>query len=472
LLNPPACGSYDIVTRLSPWSAADPANPTPAETRTSTSTFQVTSGPGGGPCPADPPALEPHLKAGVSSPVAGARTPFLLDLSREDGSQRFSGVDLTMPPGLTGYLKDVPYCPDAVLGAIPTAEGSGAGELGSPSCPASSLVGHVSVGAGGGSAPFYANTGRAYLAGPYKGAPLSLAIVTPAIAGPFDLGTVTVRSALYVDPSTAQITVRSDPLPTVLHGIPIDVRDIRVSIDRPNFTVAPTNCDAMSVKALVSGERGASAPVSNRFQVGDCGSLAFAPKLSTRLFGGTKRGDNPRFRSLLTARGGEEANIGRVVVALPHSEFLDQSHIVTICTRVQFAQEACPARSIYGHAKAWSPLLGYPLEGAVYLRSSSNPLPDLVVALRGPAWQPLKLDLVGRIDSVHGGIRTTFNVVPDAPVSKFLLEMQGGRRGLLVNSRDLCGNPSRSVVRMQGQNGKDHDTRPLLANKCHKRKSR
>lgn len=457
LLNPPKCGSYEIKTELTPWSA-------PGEVFTRSSSFQVTSGPGGGPCPTG--AVDPKLSAGVSNPVAAATSPFVMRLSREDGTRRFSALNLTMPPGLTAYLRSLPYCPDSALAGISGAEGTGAAELASPACPTASQIGSVSVGAGGGSNPFYVNTGKAYLAGPYKGAPLSIAIVTPAVAGPFDLGSVVVRSGAYVNPETAQITVKSDPLPTILHGIPLDVRDIRVSIDRPSFILAPSNCEAMAVDAQVQGEGGGSASVSNRFQVGECAALGFQPGLKLQLKGGTKRGQNPALTATVTYPKGDYANIKRVSVALPHSEFLDQSHIRTVCTRVQFAANACPPGSIYGQAEATSPLLGYPLTGPVYLRSSSHKLPDLVVALKGPAYQPIAIVLDGRIDSVKGGIRNSFETVPDAPVSRFVLKMKGGKKGLLVNSRDICKSPARATVKMDGQNGKIHDFRPVLKSSC------
>jgi hypothetical protein len=456
LLNPPKCGEYSIKTELTPYSA-------PNEVLTRNSTFEVTSGPRGSACPA--PDLKPKLSAGLQNPVAGSISPFVMDLSREDGTQRFKGLDLTLPPGLTAYLKGIPSCPDSALAAVSEAEGTGQSQIDSPSCPSASSIGSVSVGAGGGSNPFYVNTGKAYLAGPYKGAPLSIAIVTPAVAGPFDLGSVVVRAGAYVNPETAQITVKSDPIPTILHGIPLDLRDIRVSIDRPAFTLAPTNCEEMTVSADVSGEGGGRATASNRFQVGECAALGFKPHLRLSLKGGTRRGDHPALTATLTQPKGQ-ANIGAVSVSLPHSEFLAQEHIKTVCTRVQFAADACPKGSIYGYAEAQTPLLGYKLSGPVYLRSSSHSLPDLVVALRGPSSQPIEVDLDGRVDSHNGGIRNSFEVVPDAPVSSFTLKMQGAKKGLLVNSRDICKSVNRATVRMEGQNGKGYDARPVLRAGC------
>jgi hypothetical protein len=466
LINPPKCGTYAIHSEFSPWSAVNPANPTPAEIVSQDSSYQVTSGPNGSPCPSG--ALAPKMNAGLSNPQAGAKSPFDFTLTREDGSQRFTALNVTTPKGLTAYLKGIPYCPDATLAGISGEEETGRPEQANPSCPAASQVGTVLSGAGAGPFPFQA-PGKVYLAGSYKGAPVSLAVVAPAVAGPFDLGNVVIRNALYVDPETAQVTTKSDPIPTILHGILLDIRQIRLSLDRPDFTAAPTNCEAATIDATVAGEQGASASLSNRFQVGNCEALGFKPNLNLRLFGGTRRSSHPRLVAKLTARPGD-ANIARASVALPHSEFLDQAHIRTVCTRVQFAAKACPTGAIYGHAEAITPLLDSPVSGPVYLRSSNNPLPDLVAALRGPDSQPIEVNLVGRIDSVNGGIRSTFDAVPDQPVSSFVLRMQGGKKGLLVNSRNLCGSVNKVNANFTAQNGRTSSLRPKLQNSCKKTK--
>jgi hypothetical protein len=464
LINPPTCGTYAIHSEMSPWSAASPANPTAAEIVSSDSLYQVTSGPNGAPCP--PHKLDPSLKAGLRSNTAGAKSPFTLRLSREDGSQRFTALRLAMPEGFTAYLKGVPYCPEHVLAGISTAELTGAAELASPACPKASEVGTVRAGAGAGPYPFYA-PGRVFLAGPYKGAPISFAVVTPAVAGPFDFGNVVVRNAVYVNPTTSEVSVISDSIPTIVHGVLLDLRDLRVEIDRPGFTAGPTDCEPKSILAAIGGETEVVSR-SNAFQVGECAALDFAPKLSLRLFGGTKRGAHPKLRAILTQPEGQ-ANIASVSVALPHSEFLEQAHIRTICTRVQFAAEACPKGAVYGHVKAITPLLDEPLTGPVYLRSSNNPLPDLVMALKGPDYQPIEVNLVGRIDSINGGIRTTFETVPDQPVSKVVLTMRGGEKGLLVNSRELCKSVNKATARYGGQNGKASESRPVLKSACEAR---
>ncbi|HEV7615701.1 MAG TPA: hypothetical protein VGO36_05675 [Solirubrobacterales bacterium] len=456
-----ACGTQTVTTAMVPWSSPEGATMHPTDSSV------IEKGAGGSPCVGSE-AQAPKsvsFEAGTLDPTAGSYSPFTLKLARRDGSQQLTGIDTTLPKGLLARLAGVPYCSDAGLAAA-TAK-SGKAEQASSSCQAASQVGTVSVGAGAGPTPFYAG-GKAYLAGPYKGAPLSLAVVTPAVAGPFDLGTVVVRNALYVNSETAQVHAVSDPLPSILQGIPLDLRSVVVSLERPRFTRNPTNCNPFAVDGSVAMLSGQSASVSSHFQVGDCKLLAFKPQLALSLKGGTKRGDYPALRAVLTAKDGE-SGITRTAVALPHSEFLAQNHIKTICTRVQFSAgpgngAECPSGSIYGKATATTPLLDQPLSGPVYLRSSPNLLPDLVVALHGQ----IDVALVGRIDSVKGGIRTTFESIPDAPVTKFVLDMQGGRKGLLQNSRSLCSSVNRATVEIDGQNGKPNDLSPQLKAQCRK----
>lgn len=454
LMTPQTCGRHTTDTVLTPWSGNADAHPSDSA--------EIDSGPNGSACVFDP-AKAPHqpsFSAGAVTPLAGSYSPFVLHLSRADGSQRLQKVGATLPPGQLAKLAGVPYCPQGSLDAA--GRNSGRAEQAAPSCPAASRVGGVAVAAGAGPQPYHV-AGTVYLAGPYRGAPLSLAIVTPAVAGPFDLGTVVVRTALDIDPVTARANAVSDPIPMILEGVPLDVRSISLNLDRPQFTLNPTSCDPMAVEAAATSVFGQVAPLTGRFQLGGCRALGFAPKLATRLFGPTKRGGYPRLRAVLTAKPGQ-ANIARTAVTLPRSEFLAQEHIRTVCTRVQFAADQCPKGSVYGFAKAWTTLLDQPLTGPVYLRSNGGEreLPDLVAALRGPASQPIEIDVVGFVDSVGGGIRTRFESVPDAPVSKFVLTMKGGAKGLLVNSRNICRSKSRVTVRMSAHNGKQRRSRPLL----------
>jgi uncharacterized repeat protein (TIGR01451 family) len=448
---------FETTSELTPWSAPESGPPaTPSDS------YDFTQGPGGGNCPKTVAAQpnNPSFEAGTASPLAGAYSPFSLHLHREDGSQNFAALNVNLPPGLIGKLAGVGECSGSALATA--ASKSGAAEQASPSCPAQSKLGSVNVAAGAGPSPFNA-PGSAYLSGPYKGAPLSVAIITPAVAGPFDLGTVVVRNALHINPETAQVSVTSDPIPTQLQGIQLDVRSIDVKLDRNQFTLNPTNCERFAVSGQEVSSLGNTASLSNPFQVGECRKLGFAPKLALKLSGKTKRTGHPALRAALTYPKGAYANIAKAQVTLPHSEFLDQAHIGTVCTRVQFAANACPTASIYGHARAITPLLDNPIEGPVYLRSSSHKLPDLVAALNGQ----IDVDLAGKVDTGKGGgIRNTFEVVPDAPVSKFTLSLKGGNKGLLVNSENICRKPQHAIADFTGQNGKVSDTTPVISNDC------
>jgi hypothetical protein len=463
LSSPPVCGPSQTTTQLVPWSGNPPATPSDG--------FTLTSAPGGGDCArtlSERP-FDPGFGAAGASPGAGAFTPFHVDIARSDGNQELKGVEVHLPPGLTAKLAGVRYCPEAAIAAA--AANGGVAEKAQPSCPDSSLVGSVAIATGTGSEPLHIE-GKAFLSGPFNGAPLSLTVVTPATAGPFDLGSVVVRVALFVDPRTAQVRAVSDPIPHVFGGVLLGVRSIAVKIDRRQFSLNPTNCAPMAVGGALRGGGGdpndpaafTAKPVSSPFQVSGCENLGFEPKLHMRLFGGMRRARNPKLRAVLIAREGD-ANIGRAAVTLPRTLFLDQASLAKVCTRPQYAAGACPKESIYGFARAITPLLDAPLQGPVYLRSSDNLLPDLVASLRGQ----VDVELAGRIDTAKGRIRNTFDVVPDVPVSKFILTMRGGRNGLLVNSRHQCKKRTRVIARFKGQNGKKANQRPKLRTACKNR---
>jgi hypothetical protein len=465
LRTPPVCATQATTADLVPW-----ASPAVLDAHESDS-FATTAVPGGGPCPASVAAApnNPSFVAGTLAPAAGAFSPLTMKLSREDATQPLAGFEATLPPGLSARLVGISSCSDAEIAQAMARShpNEGALEQAAPSCPAGSEIGSLDVAAGAGPTPLH-TSGHIYLAGPYKGAPLSVVTITPAIAGPFDLGVVAVRAALYIDPTTAQGRAVSDPLPTILDGIPLDVRSVTVKLDRSHFTLNPTSCDPKSVLAGATSVFGQVASLSTRFQVGGCKALPYKPKLTTRLFGPIHRGGHPRFRAVFIAKPGE-ANTKRIVLALPSSEFIDQAHFRTICTRVQFAANQCPPGSIYGHVKATTPLLGYPLEGPVYLRSSNHELPDAVAALKGPPSQPIEVDGVARIDSVNGGLRATVETVPDAPLTKIVLTQQGGKKGLFQNSTNICKGTHRATVKLDGQNGKAYDTMPLMKAQCPKK---
>jgi hypothetical protein len=467
LVMPEQCGTYEMVTKFTPWSAEDPDNPTAAEVVTETSSFTIDQG-----CPSGPRGFSPDFVAGTASNSAGSYSPFNIRLTRTDSEQEFSRFSVKLPRGVIGKLAGIPFCPDAAIDAARARTGANGGseEIDNPSCPSASQIGRTLAGAGVGPDLTYV-PGQVYLAGPYKGAKLSIVAITPAKVGPFDLGTIVIRQALRIDPTTAEVTSdgsTSDPIPHILAGIVVHARDIRVFIDRDNFVLNPTSCERMTAAATVVSGAGATANATSPFQAADCASLGFKPKLSIQLIGGTTRTATPRLKAVLKARKGD-ANIGRAQVTLPPSEFLEQNHIRTVCTRVQFNAGAgngaeCPKASIYGKAKAISPLLDEPLSGPVFLRSSNHELPDMVAALHS---KKVDIDLVGRIDSTkQGGIRSTFEGVPDAPVSKFILQMQGGKKGLIVNSEDICKAKHRAKAAFKGQNGKLREFNPVVKTKC------
>jgi hypothetical protein len=470
LVSPPTCGKQTIGVEVA--SYAQPQNPVDAS-----NTYEVTEGPNGTPCPPDSAnrPFHPTFSGGTLNPVAGAYSPFLFRVTRADDEQELSQVTTILPPGLVAKIAGIPFCPDQAIASISTAEGAGAQELAHPACPAASQIGTVSAGLGAGPGPNYF-PGKVYLAGPYKGAPLSLVVVAPGIAGPFDLGNVVVRAAAYVDPNSIQVTAVSDPLPTILHGVILRARDIRLRVDRPQTMINPTNCSPMSVDGQITGVGGSLLSpaddslfkASSPFQVGSCGDLSFKPKLDLRLFGGTHRGSHPKLKATVNFPAGG-ANTAAASVVLPHSEFLDQGHIGTVCTRPQFQAEACPQASIYGTVSAKTPLLNEELHGNIYLRSSSHQLPDLVVAFRGGR---INANLVGRVDSINGGIRNTFEFVPDVPVTSASFNFSGGSKGLLVNSRDICKAPARATAKFTGQNGDQLTLHPALKSACAKAKKK
>jgi hypothetical protein len=465
LVTPASCGTYTTEALFTPW--ANPSDPL-----TTTASFEIKGGIGGAPCPpGGVPPFKPGFEAGATNNNAGSFSPFTMRLLRSDGEQDMTKFSAQLPPGQVGSLVGVEKCADAAV-AIARSK-TGRQELASPSCPQSSLIGHTLAGAGVGEALTYVG-GQLYLAGPYKGDPLSVISITPAVAGPFDAGTVAIRLALTLNPKTAEVEVdgaNSDPIPHILKGIVLKVRDLRVFVDRPNFTLNPTSCEESSTRATLFGSYidifspadDVPAELSARYQAANCANLGFKPKLNFKLKGGTTRGGHPSLLATYKPRKGD-ANLEGLVVRLPRSAFLDQAHIRTICTRVQFAADNCPKAAQYGYIKAFTPLLEEPLQGPVWLRSSDHNLPDLVFDLHGL----VDVEVSTRIDSKNGGIRASIESAPDAPLSKVILQMQGAKKGLIINSRNLCGKASKANVEFGGHNGKASKANPVMGADCGK----
>ncbi len=450
LSTPAACGTYQTAYRFDPWSGgAASQGLTP---------MQVSSG-----CGKE--GFSPGLVAGTSNPAAGSFSPLSFTLTRADGESEPQSIAIHLPQGLLAKLAGVALCPEA--------------EAASGACPQGSAIGSVAVAAGYGSSPLWVpQPGKAptavYLAGPYKGAPYSAVAVVPAQAGPFDLGTVVTRAGLYVDPETALATVRTDPLPQILEGVPVSYRAIHVSVDRPQFTLNPTSCETKSISATVTATDGRSADPKVGFQATDCAKLPYKPHLKLLFRGQTKRTGNPAVSAVLTQKP-HQANTRAAITLLPAGEFIDNAHIGTPCTRVQFNEDRCPKKSILGHAIAYSPLLGKPLSGPIYFRSNggARELPDIVVDLDGA----LHIVQVGYIDSVKTGpessrVRVRFLHIPDAPLARVKLSFFGGKRGLIENSVDLCRRRHRARLTLKGQNGRVQSAGPAIRTRCAKHRRR
>ncbi len=472
LVNPATCGVKTTTARITSWAG---------HTATSKSSYVIDRAADGGPC--KPQGFDPTLDARLGSSKAGSPTAFSLTVARPSGDQELSTLSTTLPEGLLAKLAGVPVCDAAAADA--------------GTCATGSQVGRLAVAAGEGSNPLWVpQPGRpeptVSLAGPYGTAPYSLSIVVPAQAGPFDLGRVVVRVPLEVDRATTQVTARVaetrvydrfgrlsqrllGTMPTVLEGVVLSQRELRVIVDRPGFMRAPTSCAPKQVSALVGSSGGQVRELGDQIQATGCGALAFGPRLSMSLSGQMKRSGNPALRAVMTQPAGG-ANIDQVQVILPKTAFIDNAHINNPCTRAQYAAEACPAKSVLGTVEARTPLLDEPLRGKVYFRANGGEreLPDIVAALRGQ----IAVDLVGYIDSVQNKkqgtsrVRTTFAMVPDAPVARFEMNLKGGKVGLIENSANLCKvKANKATVLMDGQNGRVHDTAPLLGTSCGKKKA-
>jgi hypothetical protein len=429
---PNRCGLYTTHADFTGWNG---------RTVSTDSSFTLNQNARGKPCP---PQFSPGFSAGTASSSAGSTSSFALRLTRDDEDQALSGLSVTLPRGLTGKIAKADLCSDGQARAV--------------SCPAGSKIGDVAVGAGAGSNPFFITNGRAYLTGPYKGAPFGVAIVVPAVAGPFDLGNVSVRSALFVDEKTAQVRIVSDAFPTILQGIPLDVRDVRVNVNKRDFFLNPTSCAVKTIAGTLISVQGAKANVSDRFQAADCASLGFKPRMSMRVGGRghTRRGQTSGFTTKLTMPRRGQANLRFVRVTLPKTINARLNTINDACTRAEFESNVSKcSHAKAGTAVASTPLLRAPLRGSVFFVKNGHPIPDLFVALRGQ----VDFDLVGRI-TIPGGKRlaTTFDAAPDVPIRSFTLKLLGGSRTASIGAAaNLCSARSRRAkaeVDYIGQNGK------------------
>jgi hypothetical protein len=402
---------------------------------------------------------------------------------RGDGEQEITRFSSVLPSGLTANLTGVPFCPEADIQLA--REKTGAQEEANPSCPVASQVGHTLVGAGVGSVLSYA-PGKIYLAGPYNGAPFSIAAITSAKVGPFDLGTVVVRQALKIDPNTAIVTVdasASDPIPHIIKGIVVHVRDIRVYIDRPSFTLNPTNGGRMTFSATVDGSGGdlsnpaeqVPVTVEDPFQAAECQALKFKPAFRVSTSGKTSRANGASLTVRLSypkAAQGTQANIRSVKVDLPKQLPSRLTTLQKACPDRTFSANpaACPTASRVGQATAVTPILAIPMAGPAYFVSNGGAkFPELVIVLQGYG---VTIDLHSETFISNAGITSsTFRTVPDQPVSTFQLTLPQGRYSALAANRNLCNAKLAMPTAFTAQNGLViHQSTPITVTSCPKHK--
>ena len=462
------CGTYKTTSSIEPWSSskAEPALAQPF------SEFAVAGGPGGQPC-SSLGGFAPGFVAGTQNNASSSFSPFVMNLTRKDGERTLSTVGLKLPPGISGLVSAVTLCPEAQANA--------------GDCPAVSRIGHVRVSAGVGNEPIVLpEAGKpedpVYLTGPYKGAPFGLSVVVPAEAGPFNLDEgghpIVVRAKVEVDPRTAQVTVVSDPMPTRLQGIPLDVRNIEVTVDKPGFIFNPTNCAAMSVNGTIGSAEGASVPVSSRFQAANCANLPFKPTFTVSTQGKTSKANGASLTVKLASKGGPqagggEANIRAVKVDLPKQLPSRLTTLQKACTEAQFNANpaGCPAASNVGTATAVTPIFSHPLTGPAYFVShGGQAFPNLEIVLQG---EGVTLILDGNTDIKKGITSSTFRTVPDAPVSSFELKLPAGPYSILgtnlpASARySLCGQKLAMPTAITGQNGAViHESTPIAVEGC------
>ncbi len=440
LVTPMSCGVYAASSALTPYSTGVTVN--------GQEPFAIN-----GNCT---PQFNPSFQAGTTATKAGAFSSFTTTVSRSDQDQDLGGISVTMPPGLLGMLSKVPLC--------------GEQQAAQHNCPAASQIGHVIVGAGAGADPvFLPEAGRpedpVYLTGPYNGAPFGLLIVDHAEAGPFNLGTEYVRAAISVNPQTAQVIIKSDPLPQILKGVPLALRTINVTVDRPGFIFDPTNCTPLTIGGSIKSTQGTLASLSSAYQAHSCSTLPFKPKFTVATQAKTSKSNGASLDVKITAKGGPEpgqgeANTAKVDVELPHYLSARLTTLQKACLAAQFEANpaGCPAASNVGTATAHTPVLNSPLAGPAYLVSHGGAaFPDLKIVLQG---QNVTLVLDGSTQIKKQTTYSHFETVPDAPITSFELKLPEGPHSVLTAAGlppkthgNLCHTKLAMPTTIKAQNG-------------------
>jgi hypothetical protein len=431
---PTHCGPYTTNADFTSWA-------TPLiEDFLTTGSFNLSEGPGASGCPGAVLPFTPELAAGATTDKAGGFSGFTMLLSRGDGQQRIERLSFRMPAGLAGMISSVPVC-----GEPQAAQGT---------CPASAKIGHTVVTSGPGPFPLVVPQpgdpeAAIYLTGPYKGAPFGLSIVTPVIAGPFNLGTVVTRAKIEVDPMSAQITVVTDALPQIVAGVPTDLRSVYAVIDRPGFLFNPTSCESQTISGTAwssaapgQSEPAQSAPLSSHFGVGSCRELAFKPKFAVSTAAHTSKADGASLDVKLSfppGSFGAQANVKGVKVELPKALPSQLKTLQKACTVKQFEANpaGCPPESVIGHAVVHTQVLPVSLEGPAYFVShGGEAFPSLTIVLQGDG---VTVDLVGTTFISKSGITSTnFKTTPDVPFETFELNLPQGKYSALAANGNLC----------------------------------
>ena len=438
LANAQTCGVATSQGTFTPWSA--PGTPSSSSTSTFNSTWDGTSTA----CPPSP--FAPSFTAGTTTPTAGAFSSFSLVLKREDREQDVASLSSTLPQGLLAAVANVGRCPEPQ-----------ASQASLSACPASSQIGTTTVSVGSGSEPYYV-TGKVFFTGPYGGAPFGLSVVVPAAAGPFNLGNVLVRVALFVDPHTAQVTAVSGPLPQKLDGVPLRIRTLNVSLDAHEFVLNPTNCSQLSITGVIHSTTGTNVSVGSPFAASGCKKLAFKPSLSASTKGKTSKAGGASL-TIRVGSGTGQANISKVRLVFPKQLPARLTTLQKACTESQFNANpaGCPAGSVIGTATAHTAILKSALTGPIYLVSHGGAaFPDAVVVLQG---EGVLLYLDGNTNIKKGITTSTFNSIPDAPISTFEATLPQGAHSAFATDiptkakGNLCGQSLTLPATITGQNG-------------------
>jgi hypothetical protein len=452
LATPDRCGVYTTEATFTPWSGNAPVH--------STSSFEVKTGPNGTPCPSPLP-FNPSLSAGSPNINAGSFSPLTTTISRSDGNQNIQTVQLHMAPGMSGILAGVPLCPEAQANA--------------GTCDAASLIGETIVSVGLGGDPFTVTGGKVYLTEKYQGAPFGLSIVNPADAGPFHLGTVVVRAKIEVDPRTAQLTITTGEIPHILKGFPLQIKHVNVLINRPGFTVNPTNCAPMAITGNIGSVAGGTSPVSDPFQVTNCAALKFTPHLAVTTAGKASKANGASlFFNVTYPKGsiGSQSWFNEVKFTFPKQLPARLTTIQKACLAATFESNrgACPPASIIGHAVVHTPVLPVPLEGSVYFVSYGGAkFPDAVLVLDGYG---VHIELHGETLIKNGVTSATFRNTPDVPFQSLEVNIPSGPfsefgTNLPHEGHNFCGQKLVVPTFFKASNGAEiHQNTPVGVSGC------